>query len=66
MRRAAAVLIAAASLALTQPGCERHAASQTVPGFAEKQAEKNARENARAATPEPVTLEPPRFFPEGR
>jgi len=66
MNRSAAAIASAAALALAQPGCERHPASQTIPGFAEKLAEKHATENARATTPESVTPEPPRFFPEAR
>ncbi|MEI6278109.1 MAG: hypothetical protein WCQ16_01840 [Verrucomicrobiae bacterium] len=54
---------AAAVIALAPPACERHAASQTVPGHAEKLAEKQAAENQRATTPETVNPNPPKFFP---
>jgi len=57
---------AAAVLVLAQSACERHPASETVPGYAEKLAQKAAAEKARATTPEPVNPDPPKFFPEGK
>jgi hypothetical protein len=44
-------------------GCERHPASQTVPGFEEKQARKQEVQDEKARTP--VTIDPnsPKFFP---
>ncbi len=66
MRQLSAALAAAAALILTQSGCERHAATQTVPGFAEKLADRQAAEKNRAATPEKVNPDSPRFFPTGQ
>jgi len=43
-------------------GCERHPASQTVPGYAEKMAAKEAKAEKSAASTEPVDSNPPRFF----
>jgi hypothetical protein len=64
MSRHGIAVAASAVIALTQPACQRHAASETVPGYAEKLAKKRAVEKARAATPETVTLDPPKFFSE--
>lgn len=52
-----------AVLALSQAGCERHSALVTVPGYAEKQAEKKAAELEQAKTAEDVTPAAPKFFP---
>jgi hypothetical protein len=52
-------LAAAAILA----GCERHAASQTVPGYQEKQAKAQAIAEMEARTPLPINPDPPKFFP---
>ena len=51
----AAVLIGA--------GCEKHSASQTVPGFHEMQARAQAIEDKEARTPLPINPTPPKFFP---
>ncbi len=53
-------------LSVVQIGCERHSASQTVPGYAEKLAEKTVDERAQASTAEAVSLNPPKFFPQGK
>jgi len=58
-------LAAALALVFSQTGCERHSASQTVPGYAEKLAEKQARQAEQATTAETVDQAPPRFFPSG-
>lgn len=63
MRHSAAL---AAALILSQAGCERHNATQTVPGFAEKLAERQAADKHRASTPEKVSPDSPRFFPAGK
>ena len=44
-------------------GCERHPASQTVPGFSEQQIQNQAIQDKEARTP--VTIDPnaPKFFP---
>lgn len=52
-----------AILTLSQAGCERHSALVTVPGYAEKQAEKQAAELEKAKTGEDVTPAAPKFFP---
>lgn len=56
----AAVLVLV--LVLAQTACERHAASETVPGYAEKLAEKKAAEQKQATTPQTVNPTPPKFF----
>jgi hypothetical protein len=66
MRLPVTALSAAAALVLTQPGCERHSAAETVPGYAEKLAERQAVEKSRAVTPEKVNPDSPRFFPQGQ
>lgn len=65
-RSITACLAAAAAMLVSQTGCERHPASQTVPGYAEKLAEKKARQAEQAATAETVDQAPPRFFPSGQ
>lgn len=57
---------AAAVLILAQPGCERHSATVTVPGYAENLAERQAAEKSQASTPEKVNPDAPRFFPQGQ
>ncbi len=52
-----------AVFALSQAGCERHSALVTVPGYAEKQAEKQAAQIEQAKTGEDVTPAAPKFFP---
>jgi hypothetical protein len=64
MSRLGTVWAAAAMIVLAQAGCERHTASETVPGYAEKLAAKNAAEKKDAATSEPVNPAPPKFFPK--
>jgi hypothetical protein len=58
---AAPLFILLAVLAGT--GCERHPASQTVPGYAEKAAAKEKKEQHDATTPEGTNPEPPSYFP---
>lgn len=60
------VLIAGLSLmvlVLFQSGCERHSASQTVPGYAEKLAEKKKLQQEGATRPLKTNPNPPEFFP---
>ena len=64
MSRPGTAWAAAAVLVLAQAGCERHAASETVPGYAEKLAEKKAAGKKAAATSETVNPAPPKFFPK--
>jgi len=52
-----------ALLVLVQPACERHPASVTVPGYAEKMAAKKEAAAKDAKTAEPVDPNPPTFFP---
>jgi len=59
------LLALAASLILSQTACERMPASKTVPGYAEKLEERQAREAEKATTAEPIDPAPPRFFPSG-
>jgi len=56
----------AAVLILSQSGCERHPATETVPGYAEQLAERQAAEKVQAATPEKVNPDSPRLFPQGQ
>lgn len=51
------------SLILSQTGCERHPASQTVPGYAEKAAAREAKSAAKANKTERVDPTAPTFFP---
>ena len=44
-------------------GCEKHPASQTVPGFQEMQAQKQAIQEKEARTPLPINPKAPKFFP---
>lgn len=61
MKIHAAVLLLLAVLAGT--GCEMHPASQTVPGYADKVADKKKKEQHDAATPEGANPNPPSYFP---
>jgi hypothetical protein len=44
-------------------GCERHPASQTVPGFNEKHARIQAIQDKEARTPLTINPDAPKFFP---
>ena len=48
---------------LAGTGCERHAASQTVPGFDEKHAQNQAAQDKEARTPLTINPDAPKFFP---
>ena len=48
---------------LAGAGCEQHSASQTVPGFKEKNAQNQAVQNKEARTPVAINPDAPRFFP---
>jgi hypothetical protein len=52
-----------AVLVFSQTSCERHPASVTVPGYAEKQAAKKKAAALDAKTAEPIDPNPPTFFP---
>ncbi len=66
MKRLPAAVAVAAVLIFMQSGCERHAAAETVPGFAEKLADKNATQETQARTPVKVNPDSPAFFPQGQ
>jgi len=44
-------------------GCEQHPASQTVPGFSEKQIQNQAGQDKEARTPLAINPDAPKFFP---
>lgn len=62
MKKISLSAIALASLFL-HTGCERHSASQTVPGFDEQQADRRALQQKKASVPLTTNPEAPRFFP---
>ena len=53
----------AAAAILFGSGCEQHPASQTVPGFKEKNAQNQAAQDKEARTPVAIDPDAPRFFP---
>jgi len=53
----------AVAAALIGTGCEKHPASQTVPGFQEMQSQKKAIQEKEARTPLAINPTPPKFFP---
>ena len=55
--------LAAASIFLG-PGCEKHPASQTVPGFNDKQVKAHAAQDREARTPLTINPDAPKFFPQ--
>ena len=60
--QAVTLLAAVASLAL-HTGCERHSASETVPGYAEKMKEKQAQVQQAAEHSEAADPNAPSYFP---
>lgn len=60
--RAFTLLAAVAALAL-HSGCERHPASETVPGYAEKMKEKQAQAQQAAEKNEAADPNAPSYFP---
>lgn len=60
--QAATLLAAVVGLAL-HTGCERHPASQTVPGYAEKMKEKQAQAEQAATHSEAAAPNAPSYFP---
>lgn len=56
-------LLAIAAVAVLHTGCEMHSAEKTIPGYAEKMAEKEKKAAKQAASTEPVSSSPPQFFP---
>lgn len=63
MKLQAAILLAAVSATLLHTGCERHSASQTVPGYAEKMKEKQAQAQEDARKSEAADPNAPTYFP---
>ena len=59
-----AILLAASLLAIgLHTGCERHSASQTIPGYAEKMKEKQAQAQEDARKSEAADPNAPTYFP---
>jgi len=46
------------------PGCEKHAASQTIPGFNDKLVKAQADQDREARTPLAINPDAPKFFPQ--
>lgn len=63
MKLQAAILLAAVSATMFHTGCERHSASQTVPGYAEKMKEKQAKAQEDAKKSEAADPNAPSYFP---
>lgn len=59
---ATSLLVVFAFLAV-QSGCERHPASQTIPGYAEKMGEKEAEAEKQATHSEAANSQAPTYFP---
>lgn len=45
-------------------GCEMHPPAETIPGYAEKEAAKKAREMNHSLQPEPTKSQAPTYFPK--
>ncbi|MFM8365433.1 MAG: hypothetical protein ACKOAS_09815 [Verrucomicrobiota bacterium] len=59
-----AILLAASLLAIgLHTGCERHSASQTIPGYAEKMKEKEKKKEQAVEHSEAVDPNAPTYFP---
>jgi hypothetical protein len=63
MKSLASTLLVAFALVASQSGCERHPASQTVPGYAEKIDKKEAQAEKKATQSEPADPQAPNYFP---
>ncbi|MFM8763734.1 MAG: hypothetical protein ACKOHM_05080 [Spartobacteria bacterium] len=63
MKSLAITLLVATALVAIQSGCERHPASETVPGYAEKMSKKEAQAGQQATHSEPVDPKAPTYFP---
>jgi len=63
MKFQAITLIAAVVALAFHTGCERHPASETVPGYAEKMKEKQAQAQKAAEHSEAADPNPPSYFP---
>ncbi len=66
IRRLLSLFALAAIVSGLQTGCERHPASQTVPGFKETQAREQEALDLQGRKPTSINLEAPKFFPPGK
>lgn len=57
-------LVPALALLAVFASCEMHPPSQTVPGYAEKEAERKAEKEAKMLTPQGGNPDAPQFFPK--
>jgi hypothetical protein len=51
-------------IGLSYTGCEMHPPSETIPGYSEKSAAKQARDEHQALTPEGAQQQAPTYFPK--
>jgi hypothetical protein len=63
MKSTATTLVAAFALMALHTSCERHPASQTIPGYAEKLAKKDEASKSKATHSEPADSQAPNYFP---
>jgi len=63
MKSIATTLLAAFALLAINTGCERHPASETVPGYAAKMEKKQAEAGEKAAHSESADPQAPAYFP---
>jgi hypothetical protein len=63
MKSLAITLLVAFALVASQSGCERHPASVTVPGYAEKMVKKEAQAEEKATHSEKADPQAPSYFP---
>jgi hypothetical protein len=63
MKSLAITLLVAFALVASQSGCERHPASVTVPGYAEKMGKKEAQAEEKATHSEKADPQAPSYFP---
>lgn len=63
MKSLSITLLVASLLVAIQSGCERHPASQTVPGYAEKMSKKEEQAENKATHSEPADPKAPTYFP---
>lgn len=62
MKSLVITLLVALVFVAVQTGCERHPASQTVPGYAEKMEKKEAQAAEKATHSEPADSKAPSYF----
>lgn len=63
MKSLATTLLVATVLVAIQSGCERHPASQTIPGYAEKMSKKEEQAGKNATHSESADPKAPTYFP---